>query len=170
MSKHLPSKRAGGFAFVTALFLLLILAAFAAFAVNIMANASATAVLAIQGVRGWEAARAGLNWGSYQIMREPSGGTYGTTDLPDCFATPTALTLPAAFGDFDLSVTCQRFPAIGDSPNLHEDGRTRVAQFVLIATASSGTPGAADYVERRLEARIEKCKDPDASAPLFACP
>lgn len=166
--KRVP-KHLQGFAFVTALFLLVILAAFAAFLVGIMANASATSVIAVQGVRGWEAARAGVEWASYQIKREPSGGTAGTTNLPDCFASPTALTMPAAFGDFQVSVTCERYPAIGATPNLHEDGRRHVVNFVVSATATSGVAGAADAVERKIEARIEKCKDPDASGPLYAC-
>lgn len=158
-----------GFAFITALFLLVVLAAFAAFAVGIMANANATSVLALQGARGWEAARAGLEWGSYQIKREPSGGTYGTTTLPNCFASPTALTLPAAMGDFQVSVTCQRYPDSGASPSFHEDGRRHMAVFVLTATATSGAAGAADSIERKLEVRIEKCKDPDGTGPLYSC-
>jgi MSHA biogenesis protein MshP len=147
-----------------------VLAAFAAFVVGIIANSSATAVLAIQGVRAWEAARAGIAWGSYQIKREAAGGTGGTTNLPACFASPSNVTLPAAFGDFSVSVTCQRFPAASAVPDFHEDGAQRVVFYVVTATASSGSPGASDYVERRLEARVEKCRDPAAAAPEFACP
>jgi MSHA biogenesis protein MshP len=165
-SRHSQS----AFAFITALFLLVVLAAFAAFVVGIIANASATSVLAVQGVRGWEAARAGIAWGNYQIKREPAGGTAGTTTLPACFGSPATVTLPAAFGDFQVSVICQRFPATGTVPDYHEEGRRRVAVFVITATATSGVPGASDYIERQLEARVEKCKDPDAAGPEFACP
>lgn len=166
---HRSKFRGGGFAFITALFLLVILATFAAFMVGIMANASATSVLALQGVRGWEAARAGVEWAAYQIKREPTGGTYGTMTLPACFASPTLLTLPSAMGEFQVSVTCERHPAQGASPNHHEDGRKHVVNYLIHATATLGAAGAADSVERKLEARIEKCKDPDASAPLYAC-
>lgn len=159
-----------GFAFITALFLLVVLAAFAAFAVGIMANASATSVLAVQGVRGWEAARAGIAWGTYQLKREQVGATAGTTDLPACFASPSTVALPPAFGEFELAVQCQRFPPLTASPPHHEEGQRRVVLYVLTATARSGPPGAADTVERQLEARIEMCKDPDATAPAYACP
>ncbi|HRK56021.1 MAG TPA: hypothetical protein PLQ67_00685 [Burkholderiaceae bacterium] len=168
-SNHRPKRRVGGFAFITALFLLVILATFAAFMVSILANASATSVLALQGVRGWEAARAGIEWAAYQIKREPTGGTYGTMTLPACFTSPTVLTLPSAMGEFQVSVSCERYPAQGASPNHHEDGRKHVVNYLIHATASLGAAGAADSVERKLEARIEKCKDPDASAPLYAC-
>jgi MSHA biogenesis protein MshP len=161
--------RARGFAFITALLLLVVLAAFATFVASLAANQSATGVLAVQGARGWEAARAGVQWASYQIKREAGGGTAGTTNLPACFVSPSAVALPAAFGDFQLSVSCQRFPSAGSVPDYHEDGAQRVAIYVVTATASSGQPGSADYVERRLEARIEKCKDPAAAAPEYAC-
>lgn len=162
-------KHTRGFAFITALFLLVVLAAFAAFVVTIAANSSASGAIAVQGVRGWEAARAGIAWGSYQIKREAFGTTAGTTNLPACFASPAAVTLPAALGDFQLQVTCQRYPATGASPDFHEDGAQHVTLYVLTATATSGTLGASDYVERSLEARIEKCKDPTAAAPDFGC-
>lgn len=162
--------RPHGFAFITAIFLLVVLATFAAFLVNILANAQATSVLALQGARGWEAARAGLEWANYRIKREPTGGTYNTLNMPDCFTSPTALTLPASFGGFAVSVTCQRYPASTDTPSYHEDGRLHVVNYLVTATATLGTPGAADAVERKLEARIEKCKDPDGTAPLYSCP
>jgi MSHA biogenesis protein MshP len=158
-----------GFALVTAIFLLVVLAGFAAFAVTFAANAAATAALAVQGVRAYEAARAGIEWAAYQV-KDPNGTLApGATNLPACFASPTTLALPAAMGPFTVSVTCQRYPDFGASPNFHEEGNRRSAFYVVVATASSGVPGAADYVERRLEARIEKCKDAAAAAPTYAC-
>ncbi len=158
-----------GFAFITALFLLVVLATFAAFLVGILANANATSVLALQGARGVQAARAGLEWANYQIAREPSGGTAGTLNQPDCFASPTVLTLPTGLSDFQVSVTCQRYPASGGMPDFHEDGRKRVVNYLITSTATFGAAGDADSIERKLEARVEKCKDPDAAGPLYTC-
>jgi MSHA biogenesis protein MshP len=167
--RAIAGRRPAGFALVTAIFLLVVLAAFAAFAVTFAANAAATAALAVQGVRAYEAARAGIEWAAYQV-KDPNGTLApGPTNLPDCFASPTALALPAALGEFTVTVTCQRFPAFGAAPNYHEEGNRRSAYYVVVATASFGVPGAADYVERRLEARIEKCKDAAAAAPAYAC-
>jgi MSHA biogenesis protein MshP len=158
-----------GFAFITAIFLLVVLASFAAFVVTLSANASATTALAVQGARGYEAARAGIEWAAYQ-MKDPNGTLApGPSNLPACFASPTTLALPAAMGSFSVTVTCQRFPASGSSPDFHEEGQQRSVYYVVTATAVSGVAGSADYVERKLEARIEKCKDAAGDAPSYAC-
>jgi MSHA biogenesis protein MshP len=160
---------ARGFALVTAIFLLVILGSFAAFAVTFATHAAATQAIAVQGARAYEAARAGIEWAAYQV-RDPNGTLApGATNLPDCFASPKALALPAAMGPFTVQVTCARYPSFGASPNFHEEGGKRSAYYVVVSTASSGTVGSVDYVERRLEARIEKCKDAAAAGPTYAC-
>jgi MSHA biogenesis protein MshP len=161
--------RARGFAFVAAIFLLVVLGTLAAFVVNLSANAAASGAAAVQGVRALEAARAGLEWAAYQL-RDPNGTlAAGSTNLPACIASPTTLALPGDLAAFSVQLTCTRYPDAGATPNFHEEGDKRVVLYVVVATASQGTPGTADYVERRLEARIEKCKDPAAPGPTYAC-
>jgi MSHA biogenesis protein MshP len=164
-----PQRPARGFAFVTAVFLLVVLGTLAAFVVNLSANAAASGAAAVQGVRALEAARAGLEWAAYQL-RDPNGTlAAGSTTLPPCIASPTTLALPGDLAAFSVQLTCTRHPDAGATPNFHEEGDKRVVLYVVVATASQGTPGTAEYVERRLEARIEKCKDPAASGPTYAC-
>ncbi len=153
--------RARGFAFIAALFLLVVLGAFAAFVVSIGANAQASSAVAIQGVRAYEAANAGLEWATYQEL-SPTG----IVTPPDCFASPSSVTLPAAFGGFSVSVRCVRTPAY---PNYYEEGSQRVAIYDFTATASMGTAGSAEYAERQLEARVEQCKDPYGTSPAYTC-
>jgi MSHA biogenesis protein MshP len=158
-----------GFALMTAIFLLVVLGAFAAFAVSFSTNASATQALAVQGVRAYAAARAGLEWATYQI-KDPNGTLApGATNLPACFASPTALSLPAAMGGFNVQVTCTRYPASSSTPGYHEEGNKRSAFYVILSTATFGTAGSVDYVERRLESRVEACKDSAGTAPTYAC-
>jgi MSHA biogenesis protein MshP len=158
----------GGFALITAIFLLVILGSFAAFAVSFSANTAATHAIAVQGARAYEAARTGLEWATYQV-RDPNGTlAAGATNLPDCFATKT-LALPAAMGSFTVQVTCTRYPSFSAAPNFHEEGNKRSAYYVVISTATQGTPGGVDYVERKLESRVEKCKDSAGTAPTYAC-
>jgi MSHA biogenesis protein MshP len=162
-------RHARGFAFVTAIFLLVVLASFAAFVVSITSNAAAAGAAAIQGTRAYDAARAGLEWAGHQV-RDPNGTLApGATNLPDCFASPRTLALPGELAHFTVTLTCARTPAIGAVPNFHEEGDKRTAVYVIFATASFGVAGGPDYVERRLETRIEKCKDPAAGAPSYAC-
>lgn len=158
-----------GFAFVAAIFLLVILAAMAAFVLRLAATASAASALSVQGVRAYEAARAGLEWSSYRL-RDPNGTfSPGPTTLPDCLASPYALVLPGELAAFSLQLSCERYPATASVPSFHEEGDKRSVYFVVTATASSGSAGDAEYVERRLEARIEVCKDPAATAPTYSC-
>ncbi len=160
---------ARGFALVAAIFLLVIIAAMGAFAVSLSANAHATGAVAVVGARAYEAARTGIEWAAYQV-RDPNGTLApGATNLPACFASPTTLALPSAMGSFTVQVSCTRHPATGASPNYHEEGDKRSAYYVVTSTASLGAAGSSDYVERRLEARIEKCKDANAPGPLHGC-
>jgi MSHA biogenesis protein MshP len=163
---HAPAR---GFAMITAIFLLVILGSFAAFAVTFTTNSAATHAIAVQGARGYEAARAGLEWATYQV-KDPNGTlAAGATNLPDCFVSPKTLTLPASMGGFSVQVTCTRYPAFAASPNYHEEGNKRSAYYVVVSTATFGTAGRVDYVERRLESRLEECKDAAGTAPTYAC-
>lgn len=162
-------KEPRGFALIAAIFLLVVIGALGATAVRLAMHAHATGASAVQGARAYEAARAGIEWAAYQI-RDPNGTLApGATNLANCFASPSALTLPAAMGNFRVAVTCARFPSFAASPNFHEEGDKRSAYFLVTATASFGTAGSAEYVERRLEAQIETCKDPHATGPRHAC-
>ena len=159
---------ARGFALITAIFLLVILGSFAAFAVTFSTHSAATHALSVQSARGYEAARAGLEWATYQV-KDPNGTIApGATNLPDCFAAKT-LALPASMGGFTVQVTCTRYPAFSASPNFHEEGGKRSVYYVVISTATFGAVGSVDYVERRLESRVEECKDAAGSAPTYAC-
>jgi MSHA biogenesis protein MshP len=159
----------GGFALMTAIFLLVVLGAFAAFAVTFSTHAAATHAIAVQGARAYEAARAGLEWAAYQI-KDPDGTlSPGATSLPACFTSPTTLGLPAAMGGFTVQVTCTRYPSSSAIPSYHEEGNRRSAYYVVVSTATLGTAGSVDYVERKLEARVEACKDSAGAAPAYAC-
>jgi len=158
-----------GFAFIAALFLLVVLGAFIAFVVTISMNAQTSGALAVQGARAYEAARGGVEWATYQIL-DPRTAINGViTTPPDCFASPSTPALPGDLGQFSLTVTCTRYPLFTASPNFYEEATRRVAVYDVIATATQGTPGAPDYVERQIQVRIEQCKNPNGASPLYSC-
>ncbi len=159
----------GGFAFIAALFLLVVLGAFVVFATSISMNAQTGGALSVQGVRAYEAARAGVEWATYQILdpRQAINGA-GTTP-PACFASPSSPTLPGELAQFSLTVSCTRYPGNSASPNYYEEASRRVAVYDVISTATQGTPGAAEYIERQIQVRIEQCKDPNAASPGYVC-
>jgi MSHA biogenesis protein MshP len=151
------------------LFLLVVLGAFVAFATAISMNAQISGALAVQGVRGYEAARAGVEWATYQVL-DPRQAINGTiTTPPPCFATPVTPILPGDRANFSRSVTCTRYPANGASPNYYEEGSLRTVIYDVTATATQGAPGAADYVERQIQVRIEQCKNPNGASPAYSC-
>jgi MSHA biogenesis protein MshP len=158
-----------GFAFIAALFLLVVLGAFVAFATAISMNAQTSYALAVQGTRAYEAARAGVEWATYQIL-DPRQAINGVvTTPPVCFTSPSTPALPGDLSQFSLSVTCTRYGGNAATPSYYEEGSLRWAVYDVISTATRGTPGAADYIERQIEVRIEQCKNPNGSAPSYSC-
>jgi len=172
-------KNSRGFAFIAALFLLVVLGAFLAFVTTISMNAQASAALSVQGVRAYEGARAGIEWATYQILDPRQAINGAITIPPGCFGTfingsspsqfTSSPTAPGDLGQFSITVTCVRYPDNGASPNYYEEGTLRTAVYDVIATATLGTPGTAEYVERQLQVRIELCKNPNGSSPGYSC-
>ena len=137
----------------------------AATMLSTLRNRSASTALDVQGTRAYWAARSALEWGAYHVIDPLNAQALGASVLPACFASPKSLALPGDLAGFAVSITCQRHPATGS----HEEGTNRVAGYLLVATASWGATGSAERVERRIEARVTKCKNPNASGPDHAC-
>jgi MSHA biogenesis protein MshP len=151
--------RIRGFAIVTAIFILVVLATLGAFIVNVFSSQQIGSALDLEGVRAYQAARAGIEWGIYRV--QISGGYnfgHGATspdprscgDFPASFS-PTAPTLST----FTVTVTCNKISDSSGGPNVYS----------LVSVACNG-PNAAEprcpnvtnpgayYVERRLEAAL----------------
>lgn len=163
-----------GFALVSAIFLLLLMAALGAFMVTFTSTQHATSTLDMESSRAYWAARAGLDWGLYQVL-DPGNVTvqqmvapYGTgtqpwPNLPGCFANPSTPAFAGMLGDFAVSVQCTR--------TVYTEGVKSVAVYQLIATASKGgAAGNAHFVERQLTATASKCRTLDGAPPGYECP
>ena len=115
-----------GFAAIAAIFLVVGLAALAAFMVSFSNTQQLSSAQDVQGSRAYWAARAGLEWGVSSAL--------GAT----CAAS-TILTI----GDFTVTVTC--------SSATYSD-----AVFQFNATArSAGTVGSIGYIERSVSTSLE---------------
>lgn len=134
--------RAGGFAIVSAIFLLVILAALAAFIVQISTQQQIGAAADIQGVRAYQAARSGVEWGVYDHLRNSA-----------CAAS-SSFALGGNLTGFTVTVQCQ-----GAGSN--DENGTAVVTRRIVATAcnqpAGGAPGScpnpvpgANYVEREV--------------------
>lgn len=163
-----------GFTIVSAIFLLVVLASLGAFIVNISTTQSVTSAQDVQGSRAYHAARAGLEWGLYQVL-DPLNTTVvapGSATWPNMPNCPADVTM--TIEGFSVSVHCDRFPAGAAGPSgppvYNEDGTTRsIVVYEMTATASSGVVGVIGFVERSVSATVSKCRAVDGAAPMYEC-
>ena len=136
-----PSRAAAtaenGFTMVAAIFLVVVLAALGTFVLSVSSVQHMSQAYDVQGSRAYQAARAGIEWGLFQVLQGPAACP-ATTNL-----------VPPAIADFTVTVGCA-------STTADELGKT-VIVFALTATAcnrpSAGScPGSAgdSYVERQI--------------------
>jgi type II secretory pathway pseudopilin PulG len=126
----------GGFAIISAVFLIVILSLLGAMIVSLSTTQQVGAARDLLGSRAYFAARAGIEWGAYQVLQ---GGT--------CSASSTLPALSGSAAGFTVTVACSRtgpFDEAGTSVYVHQ----------LTSTASAGTLGALDYAERQLQAVV----------------
>lgn len=163
-----------GFTIVSAIFLLVVLASLGAFIVNISTTQSITSAQDLQGSRAYHAARAGLEWGLYQVL-DPLNATVvlpaspSWPNMPDCPADTNMVV-----EGFSVFVRCIRFPsgAAGPSgpPVYNEAGTSRsIVVYELTATASSGAVGTTGFVERNVSVTTSKCRARDGAVPMYEC-
>jgi MSHA biogenesis protein MshP len=81
MSTARPDRCSGGFAIVSAIFILVVLATLAGFIVSVTTTQNLTFAQDVQGVRAYQAARAGTEWGIYQWLNGYSCVDGASTDL-----------------------------------------------------------------------------------------
>ncbi len=135
-------KRLRGFAIVSAIFILVVLAALGAFIVNISTNQQIGSALDVQGVRAYQAARAGIEWGLHRQLQASS--CVGATSF-----SPTASTLSA----FTVTVACTATPDPGGfgGPVIYSIRSTACTQPNAAEPKCPNTSPAGFYIERRLE-------------------
>ena len=128
-----------GFSLVSAIFLLVVLAALGAAMLNIFTVHQASSVMDVQGARAYQAARAGVEWGLYQQLRVQAPAT--STCFNDAtFSFPGAPTLR----QFTVSVSCILTPGPG-SLNRWQVTATACNQPAPTCPNQNASP---DYIER----------------------
>jgi len=142
-----------GFLLPAAIFILVILAALGAYALNITSIQQTTSTQDVQGARAYQAARAGIEWAAYQVLSP------GTMALASCPASPSTI----AVDNFSVAVSCTR------SADYFEQGSDHtIAIYDVTATASFGTAGTTGYIERQIQVTLSKCLGTDAT-PNYQC-
>ena len=131
-----------GFSIVTAIFLLVVLAGLGAAMMTFFTSQQQTLALDVQSGRAYQAARAGIEWGAYQVSKVANA----------CPAATTLNFTGTPLEGFATMVTC--------SVTTHTEGANTVSMYQFTATATSGTVHTVDYIERQMSARIARCVDP----------
>ena len=149
---RLRRPRSTGFVLPSAIFLLVVLAALAAFLVNISMTQHATSTQDVQGARAYQAARAGVEWGLYRVLN-PDAGT-----LPACAAGNMTIE------GFNVNVQCTSSDYTEAGPN------RQIRVYQLVATASAGVFATQSYVEREVAVTVSKCRETDGSGQGYECP
>lgn len=133
--------RAKGFMLPVAIFLLVTLAGLVGYAMRLSLLANLGTIQDVQGANAYFAARAGVEWGAFQVLSP------GSNDMKACFASPTTLTI----NNFNVLLTCDRSV-------LQDKGNTQdVGMYTITSTASLGAVGAQDYIERRITVTLGRC-------------
>jgi MSHA biogenesis protein MshP len=161
-----PRPSAHGFAIASAIFILVVLAALGAFIVNVSTNQQIGSALDIQGVRAYQAARAGIEWGTYQVQATPAYNfSYGTPPVavgsapPNnraCPASPSSF-VPAAptLAGFTVTVTCAAAAdPVNGGPTTYRLVSTACNQPAAGACPNVAPAATLDYIERRIEATL----------------
>ncbi len=142
-----------GFAIVSAIFILVVLAALGAFVLNVSTSQQAGSALDVQGVRAYQAARAGIEWGLYRVQSTAAYNFGYTSTDPNtraCPASPSSF-VPAAptLAGFTVTVTCVATADASGGPTIF----TVVSTACNLPTAGAcpnTTTSTSVYVERRL--------------------
>ncbi|NIR58079.1 MAG: hypothetical protein GWO02_00440 [Gammaproteobacteria bacterium] len=118
---------------MTAIFVLVVLAAIGAYALTVGSVQRETTALSMQGGRAYHAARSGLQWGLYRALADG-----------DCGAFPGTIQYSGAPGlqGFRATVTCRA--------SAHRERSTTFNVYVITAVGEHGGFGDRDYVRREL--------------------
>lgn len=129
-----PANNQSGFTLVQAIFIVVVLALLGVAMMRLVGVQSSTSAFALQGSRGYQAARSGLEWGAAQAASIVAG-TGG-----DCNGT-------LSVGHFSVTVTCSSTPFTEGAAPAYP-----VYHFSSIATF--GAYGQPDYIQRRMESKV----------------
>lgn len=134
-------RRARGFALILAVFLIVSLAAVGAYLLTVSNVQVETGVMDEQGARAYQTARAGIEWGAYQVLRNANcpGGT-------------TSIAMPFEVAGFHAEVTCTAFGP-------ETEGGVPVRTYRIVSTGCnqancSAAPVGPTSVNRQLQLTV----------------
>ncbi len=138
-----------GVALVSAIFLLVVLAAVGAFMLNLAGVEQSTTNRALLAARAHYAARAGIEWGIHRARNTSST----MCPLSPAVSTTSFALTDTGFDGFNIAVGCTR-TAHNEAIPFGSGQAVNFSVFFLTSTATHGNPGELEHVERRVEATV----------------
>ncbi len=135
-----------GFSLVTAIFLLVVIAALGVFAVTLSTTQQQSAAMDVMGTRAYHAARAGIEWGAYQVLPNSAVAGGFAASCSGGATSQVLAPLPNTLAGFSVNVQC--------AGTAHSEASATVTIYQLTSTATQGTVATPDYVERRMQVTI----------------
>jgi MSHA biogenesis protein MshP len=143
-SSILNPQSSKGFSLVSAIFLLVVIAALGTFAVTLSTTQQQSAALDVLGSRAYQASRAGIEWGAYQAIINNGAGI-------NCAALPAT----TANGPIVMANTLQNFTVmVNCGSTAASEASATVTMYQLTSTATLGTAATPGYVERQMSLTI----------------
>ncbi len=145
-----------GIALVSAIFLIVVLAGLGAIMLTVSGLQHTSSARDVMGTKAYHAARAGIEWGAYRVLRQAAALGAG-----DCPALSTPIPLPAGSDLTGLTVTVQCARTNADEGSRTAALLTALEFYLITATACNqapcpnATPGPG-YVERQLQATLSR--------------
>lgn len=133
--------RQRGFSVVAAIFLLLLFAGLAALMMTMGTVQHGTAAQDVRGARAYQAARAGVEWGIYQLTRNGA-----------CAASANPV-FGGALAEFTVTVNCA---AAGASPFVEDGNAVSISTITATAVPTGIVVGNLGYVERQIRVTVDR--------------
>lgn len=125
-----------GFSLVTAIFLLVVVATLGTYMVSIGTTQRQTSTLSVLGSRAVYAADSGMEWAIQNVLSNDA-----------CFSSPTTFSLSGgAASGYSISASC--------TVTSHSEGADTYNVFRLTSTASRGSLGSPDFIQRSVRASV----------------
>lgn len=134
-----------GFSLISAIFLLVVIAALGLFAVTLSTTQNQSQTMDVMGSRAYQAALAGIEWAAFQVASSPVSAP---TAAP-CATVFAPNSLAGNLAPFSVTVNCSAISAI--------EGTATVWIYDVSAVAqTAGAAGDMNYVEQTAHAKLVK--------------
>lgn len=155
--------RSRGFVLMAALFLIVTFAAIGAYLVTISTGQIEAATQDEQGARAYLAARAGVDWAAYQLLRRADVPPAIASDFGPTCRSANAATATLNLGPLGGPATSDAFRVtVGCARTTETEGGVTVEIFVITSVGCNKDPcsaanaGESTYVERELSLVLAK--------------